>query len=659
MPDHPRNENDTSSFDDWLAEDSAPPTDPVAVPSASSDDDQDATSEIESDDVAEDSGSHADDDQDITGEGPEAGAPSDDDMGIEDVEGDAMFRPHDPDVEPVTEGSADAEVPEPDDLVDTGELEITTPPAGFSAGFELDDVDDPPADGFVAPLEDEVLEFEAPVVEFEDFDGGVDVATEVERAEPVDPPAFEVDTGEIELGAAEPFTGFDVGDSEVVGYDDFVVQNDSDALSASEDDGVAEVDFGSWGDQTDESVAVETFEGAVPYDFPQDTSDTAFDPFEDTGEAVFIGGTESPPSELVGGSSFSALWAEGPADDPPSSDAQTDEDTGEDFDLADNELILGATREHVGLAAAIARAETEDTAQVALVAEIPGLESSVVGFEDVVQAEGYRRVRAKAAGDLIARVVTGAILILALGASLIWRPALVVLVISVFVLGAGEFYTALVRSERKPISLFGFLGIIGASLGAFWWSAAAIPIAFILATVMLLLFYAVVPGKVDPMGNLALTMTVMVWAGLGSFALAISRSDDYQILILGVVATVAAADIAAFFVGRAVGRTHLAPWVSPNKTVEGLVAGSIFAIGIGAGLHYFPPFELTSGLAIGASAAVLTPLGDLAMSAAKRSLGLKNMGSVLPGHGGFLDRIDGLLFAVPAAWAIFIWAGLL
>jgi phosphatidate cytidylyltransferase len=151
----------------------------------------------------------------------------------------------------------------------------------------------------------------------------------------------------------------------------------------------------------------------------------------------------------------------------------------------------------------------------------------------------------------------------------------------------------------------------------------------------------------------------MVWAGLGSFALLIARSEEYQTLILGVVVAVAAADIAAFFVGRSIGRTHFAPWVSPNKTVEGLVAGTIVAIAVGAGLNYFAPFELTSGLAIGAAAAILTPLGDLAMSAAKRALHLKDMGSVLPGHGGFLDRIDGLLFTIPAAWAILLWAGLL
>jgi phosphatidate cytidylyltransferase len=255
--------------------------------------------------------------------------------------------------------------------------------------------------------------------------------------------------------------------------------------------------------------------------------------------------------------------------------------------------------------------------------------------------------------------VTGVVLVLALGASLIWQPALVVFAIAVFVLGAGEFYTALVRTERKPIALFGFIGIVGASVGAFFWSAIAIPIAFVLATILLLLYYAVVPGKSDPMGNLALTSTVMVWVGLGSYAMLIARSDDYQVLIIGVVVAVAGADIAAFFVGRSLGRTHFAPWVSPKKTVEGLVAGVVVALGIGAMLHFFPPFELTSGLAIGAAAAFLTPIGDLAMSAAKRSLGLKDMGSVLPGHGGFLDRIDGLLFVIPAAWIVFVWAGLL
>ncbi len=329
------------------------------------------------------------------------------------------------------------------------------------------------------------------------------------------------------------------------------------------------------------------------------------------------------------------------------------------FDVSEEDYLAGATREHSDLAEAMAIAAEEDTEQVAVAASLPGLADSVVGFEDVVEAEGLGKTRARASGDLIARVITALVLVLAFAASLVWQPALVAFAIAVFVIGAGEFYTSLVRSDRKPIALFGFIGIVGASLGAFVWGPIAIPAAFFIAVTLLLLFYAVVPGKIDPMGNLALTITVMVWVGLGSFAMLIADSDSYRPLVIGVVVIVAAMDITQYFIGRALGRTRLAPWVSPKKTVEGLVGGVIVALALGAALYFVEPFELTSGLALGAVVAILAPLGDLAMSAAKRSLGLKDIGSVLPGHGGFLDRIDGLLFVIPAAWVAFLWAGIL
>jgi len=358
--------------------------------------------------------------------------------------------------------------------------------------------------------------------------------------------------------------------------------------------------------------------------------------------------------ESIASIGFGDLWSEDDSEEPESSGTSS-----ELFDISSDDYPQTSTKEHAGLAASVALADDEDTEQVALAAPMPGLESGVVGFDDVVEAEGMGRARARGSSDLIARIITGIVLVIALGASMMWRPAFVLFVLGVFVLGAGEFYTALVRSGRKPIALFGFIGIIGASLGAFFGGALWIPLAFLLAVTLLLLFYAVVPGKVDPMANLALTISVMVWAGLGSFAMLIARSDDYRILVLGVVAAVAAMDIAQYFFGRALGRHQLAPWVSPKKTVEGLVAGVIVALTVGALLHFLQPFELTSGLAIGAAVAVFAPIGDLAMSAAKRSLGMKDMGSVLPGHGGFMDRIDGLLFAIPVAWAIFVWAGLL
>ena len=367
-------------------------------------------------------------------------------------------------------------------------------------------------------------------------------------------------------------------------------------------------------------------------------SDDAADP-DDTGELEVV------PIAPYGGYSSDSEPAP-----PPSR---------EFFDLSESDYVSTATTEHSDLAEAIAVASAQDTEQVPIAAPIPGMTDTVVGFEDVVAAEGIGRVRARASGDLIARVVTAVVLIAALGASLIWQPVLAIFALVVFVLGASEFYTSLVRADYKPIGIFGFIGIIGASVGAYFWGSLAIPIAFIVAVALLLLYYAVVPGKADPLGNLALTITVMVWVGLGSYTMLIVVSDSYRPLVIGVVIAVAAMDIAQYFIGRAIGRTPLSPWVSPKKTVEGLVAGIFVAMLIGALLHFVEPFELTSGLALGAAVAILAPMGDLAMSAAKRSLGLKDMGSVLPGHGGFLDRIDGLLFVIPAAWVIFLWAGIL
>ena len=426
----------------------------------------------------------------------------------------------------------------------------------------------------------------------------------------------------------------------------------------------------------DEADGTSEIEAIVEDDSTDDDEETE-DDHDDTGELEVVAGdddeavveepsgvsyqplddhTDTEELEPVASIGFGDLWDdEADADVDPASSGTSPEL----FDMTQEDFLHTATKEHAGLAESIALADDEETEMVALAAPIPGLDATVVGFEDVVEAEGHGRVRARGSGDLVARVITGVVLIVALGASLLWQPALVVLALGVFVLGAGEFYTALARSGRKPIALFGFIGIVGASLGAFFSGAIWIPLAFALAVTLLLLFYAVVPGRVDPMANLALTITVMVWAGLGSFAMLIIKSDAYRMLVFGVVVAVVAMDVAQYFFGRALGRHQLSPWVSPKKTIEGLVAGIVVALVVGALLHFLRPFELTSGLAIGVAVAVFAPMGDLAMSAAKRSLGLKDMGSVLPGHGGFLDRIDGLIFVIPVAWGIFVWAGIL
>jgi phosphatidate cytidylyltransferase len=379
-----------------------------------------------------------------------------------------------------------------------------------------------------------------------------------------------------------------------------------------------------------------------------------------------------------------------PGDDGDESDEDpTDEDTGEDtgeipvvaataageqsdgaiFDYEDDELtsehyIHSATREHHELAAAVAAARAEDTEQVAVSAAIPGLESAVVGFADVVEAEdaGSAPVaKPPRSSDLFLRVGTGVALVLAFGLSLLWRPAIIVLALAAFVIAAGEFYSALIHRHYKPLSIFGFLGIVGAGLGTVVWGVVAIPIAFALMITVLLLFDAVSRKRQSAVSGFGLTILVAVWiGGFGAFAFPIIASDDYRALVLTVVAMVALVDIAAYGVGRAIGRRPFAPTISPKKTIEGFLGGTFMALIAGSVASFFVvAIDLPAGLVLGVVVAIFAPLGDLAVSVAKRSLDIKDMGSILPGHGGLLDRIDAIIAVIPAAWAALMWLGIL
>jgi phosphatidate cytidylyltransferase len=108
-------------------------------------------------------------------------------------------------------------------------------------------------------------------------------------------------------------------------------------------------------------------------------------------------------------------------------------------------------------------------------------------------------------------------------------------------------------------------------------------------------------------------------------------------------------DSAQYYTGRALGRRPLAPSISPKKTLEGALGGMVFGTAsmvIGGGL-VFPGARLPILLLVGASISALGIVGDLFESLLKRSAGIKDSGSVIPGHGGVLDRIDSWLFAAP------------
>lgn len=119
-------------------------------------------------------------------------------------------------------------------------------------------------------------------------------------------------------------------------------------------------------------------------------------------------------------------------------------------------------------------------------------------------------------------------------------------------------------------------------------------------------------------------------------------------LLLWLLLVVQLSDVLQYVWGKALGRHHLAPRLSPGKTWEGLLGGGASAAGLGAALWWLTPFSPLQALAMASGAVALGFAGGVVMSAIKRDAGVKDFGRLLPGHGGILDRVDSLTFAAPA-----------
>ncbi len=382
-------------------------------------------------------------------------------------------------------------------------------------------------------------------------------------------------------------------------------------------------------------------------------------PDVDTADSVEGEATDdsAEPEPVSGQPSFADLWGDPSDVDPDAPVSDFDSFTSDDY-------LQATTREYIDLAESVARAKEEGTEQIAVSAEMPGLERGLVGLDDVVSAEGGPAtsdvIEPPSPSDLPMRVLTAIGLLVLFAASLLSPYGIGALIFAVLAVSAGELFAALIRGGYRPLSIFGFLGIAGALLGTWASGPVAVPIALLLTAIAVFLFYATVPGRRSALENATLTILVTAWiGGLGGFAFDYLESPDYVWLVLALVITVAAMDVGQYFIGRRVGRRPLAPVVSPKKTIEGYVAGVIVAISVGAAFAWAEPFELADGLLIGAVVAIVSPIGDLAVSVLKRALGVKDMGYILPGHGGALDRIDAMIITIPALWIAYSWMGLL
>ncbi len=277
--------------------------------------------------------------------------------------------------------------------------------------------------------------------------------------------------------------------------------------------------------------------------------------------------------------------------------------------------------------------------------------------------------------DMPTAIAVGLIIAVVFVGALKYKPwAVAVIVILVLGLAAVEYFDRVREKGYQPAFVPGIMACVAAPAAVYHYGTGALPLVMFLAFTACAVSFVFSQGlESNPMPNMAITTLGITWIGvLGSFGAAIvalsntptlvasgliSRSigtDTLCLLAVGVVAN----DVGALFVGSAVGRTPLRAWISPNKSIEGFVGGTLLTLGamVLVGLTHRSTTWNSTGdlLLLGLVVAIAGPIGDLTESMFKRNLDVKDFGSIVKGHGGILDRFDGFLFTLPAVYFLTI-----
>jgi phosphatidate cytidylyltransferase len=260
-----------------------------------------------------------------------------------------------------------------------------------------------------------------------------------------------------------------------------------------------------------------------------------------------------------------------------------------------------------------------------------------------------------------ARLITAAVVLPFLIASILvpWLKWLfVAMAIAAMALALFEFYVLAKKRDLKPDTGAGFLAaatiLVISVFPADLYNIILVQLVIILLTAGTLVAATLRGAPFDKMiGSVGATILgVLYIALLGSHLVALRLWQNQAVaadMLSFFFLVLMGADAGAYYVGRALGKRKLAPSISPGKTWEGVIGGVAAALVMATVAHYwfFPELPLKFALPLAVVMTVVGILGDLAESALKRGAGAKDAASILPGHGGLLDRLDSLLFNAP------------
>ena len=256
--------------------------------------------------------------------------------------------------------------------------------------------------------------------------------------------------------------------------------------------------------------------------------------------------------------------------------------------------------------------------------------------------------------NFLSRLLIGAAL-LPLTLGLVWLGGWWLFALALAMAAVGIHELCRVTRPLRPLLIAGYGGVVltvlGAQLGGAQWALGG----FIATIALGFVLKGVSDTKGSALVSVATTVLGVAWIGLGAAFLLLLRDipTHGRLVCFAVLLAIFASDTFAFFGGRLLGRHKLAPTLSPGKTWEGLafgIAAAVFVVWV----SIYGRNWLTQGdsLLLGLAVAVAAPLGDLFESGLKRELNVKDTGKILGGHGGVLDRVDSILFAIPAAYYV-------
>ncbi|MEV0651301.1 phosphatidate cytidylyltransferase [Phytomonospora sp. NPDC050363] len=236
-----------------------------------------------------------------------------------------------------------------------------------------------------------------------------------------------------------------------------------------------------------------------------------------------------------------------------------------------------------------------------------------------------------------------------LASLLIYREAFLVVVAAAVGIGIWELVRAL--SSRHKVPLVPLLaGGVGMTAMA-WFGGAESLVLGLGLTMVVVTAWRLADGPVGYLGDmLAATLVAVYVPFLAGFAVLLAVPEDGPARIIVVLGLVVLSDTGGFIAGVLFGKHPMSPKVSPKKSWEGM-GGSIVACALGGALMLFFVFDVSwwKGALFGLAITIAATVGDLTESMIKRDLGVKDMSSLIPGHGGLMDRLDSILLAAPTA----------